>query len=90
LRKTFLENGTVDKESLATEIRLTKEYFRIREDSPEEKIADWRFIKEAIGRVVDSPEPQLIAHEPALLRMSIVGPQTKSVASTFRSLALSE
>jgi hypothetical protein len=31
-------------------MRLTKEYLKIKEDTPEEKIADWRFIKEAIGR----------------------------------------
>jgi NitT/TauT family transport system substrate-binding protein len=48
--KSLNENGTVDKESLATEMRLTKEYLKIKEDTPEEKIADWRFIKEAIGR----------------------------------------
>jgi hypothetical protein len=31
---------------LDTEVRLTKEYLKIKEDIPEEKLADWRFIKE--------------------------------------------
>jgi len=31
-------------------MRLTKKYLKIKEDITEEKIADWRFIKEAIGR----------------------------------------
>jgi ABC-type nitrate/sulfonate/bicarbonate transport system substrate-binding protein len=44
--KSLNENGTVDKKSLDTEVRLTKEYLKIKEDIPEEKLADWRFIKE--------------------------------------------
>lgn len=48
--KSLNENGTVDKKSLDTEIRLAKEYLKIKEDVPEEKIADWRFIKEINGQ----------------------------------------
>jgi NitT/TauT family transport system substrate-binding protein len=48
--KSLNENGTVDKNSLATEMRLAKEYLKIKEDVPEEKVADWRFIKEVNGR----------------------------------------
>jgi NitT/TauT family transport system substrate-binding protein len=44
--KSLNENGTVDKKSLDSEVRLTKEYLKIKEDIPEEKLADWRFIKE--------------------------------------------
>ena len=44
--KSLNENGTVDKKSFDTEMRLTKEYLKIKEYIPEEKIADWRFIKE--------------------------------------------
>jgi len=65
LRKSFLENGAADKESL-------------------------EIYQRGHRPVVDPQSMQLIAHGPALLRLSVVGPQTKSVVSTCRSLALSE
>ena len=30
-------------------MRLAKEYLKIKENVPEEKVADWRFIKEVVG-----------------------------------------
>ena len=48
--KSLNENGTVDKSSLDTDIRLAKEYLKIKEDIPQDKVADWRFIKEILGR----------------------------------------
>ncbi len=48
--KSLNENGAVDKNSLNSEIRLAKEYLKIKEDIPEEKIADWRFLNQVLGR----------------------------------------
>lgn len=48
--RSLNENGTVAKSSLDTELRLAKEYLKIKENIPEEKVADWRFIKEVVGR----------------------------------------
>jgi hypothetical protein len=35
---------------LAAEIRLAREQLKISEDIPEDKLMDWRFLKEALGR----------------------------------------
>jgi hypothetical protein len=40
------EDGLVAKKTIDTEIRLAREQFKIKEDIPESKIFDWRFIKE--------------------------------------------
>lgn len=48
--RSLNENGTVAKSSLDNEIRLAKEYLKLKEDIPEEKVADWRFIKEVLSR----------------------------------------
>lgn len=44
-------DGLVAKSSLDTEIGLAKEQFRIKEDVPESKVADWRFIKEVLSKM---------------------------------------
>jgi NitT/TauT family transport system substrate-binding protein len=43
-------DGLVAKDSLAAEIRLAREQLKISEDIPEDKLMDWRFLKEALGR----------------------------------------
>ena len=48
--KSLNEDGLVAKSSFDTEMRLMKEQLRIKEDVPEEKIADWRFIKEILAK----------------------------------------
>lgn len=49
--RSLNEDGLVAKSSLDNEIRLAKEQFRIKEDIPEAKVADWRFIKEISSRL---------------------------------------
>lgn len=48
--RSLNEDGLVAKNSLELELRLMKEQLRIKEDVPEEKIADWRFIKEILSK----------------------------------------
>jgi len=43
-------DGLVAKSTLDTEIRLAKEQLKITEDIPEDKLMDWRFLKEASQR----------------------------------------
>jgi NitT/TauT family transport system substrate-binding protein len=43
-------DGGVAKETLDTEIRLAKEQLKISEDIPEDKLMDWRFLKEVLGQ----------------------------------------
>jgi NitT/TauT family transport system substrate-binding protein len=43
-------DGGVAKETLDTEIRLAKEQLKIAEDIPEDKLMDWRFLKEALAQ----------------------------------------
>ena len=43
-------DGGVAKETLDTEIRLAKEQLKISEDIPEDKLMDWRFLKEALAQ----------------------------------------
>jgi hypothetical protein len=33
-----------------TEIRLAKEQLKLTEDIPEDKLMDWRFLKEVLGQ----------------------------------------
>ncbi len=47
--RSLNENGGVAKESLNNEIRLAKEQLKIKEEIPESKVADWRFIKEILA-----------------------------------------
>ena len=42
-------DGGVAKATLDTEIRLAKEQLKISEDIPEDKLMDWRFLKEALA-----------------------------------------
>lgn len=48
--RSLNEDGGVAKASLDNEIRLAKEKFKIKEEIPESKVADWRFIKEISAR----------------------------------------
>jgi NitT/TauT family transport system substrate-binding protein len=43
-------DGLVAKGSLDAEIRLAKEQLKISEDIPEDKLMDWRFLKEALRK----------------------------------------
>ena len=40
-------DGLVAKSSLDAEVRLAKEQLKISEEIPEDKLMDWRFLKEA-------------------------------------------
>ncbi len=44
------EDGLVAKTSLDNEIRLAREQLKIKEEVPESKIADWRFIREILAK----------------------------------------
>lgn len=44
------EDGLVAKTSLDNEIRLAREQLKIKEEVPESKVADWRFIKEILAK----------------------------------------
>jgi NitT/TauT family transport system substrate-binding protein len=43
-------DGGVAKNTMDTEIRLAKEQLKISEEITEDKIMDWRFLKEALGK----------------------------------------
>ncbi len=47
--KSLNEDGGVAKSSLDNEIRLAKEQLKIKEEIPESKVVDWRFIKEIVS-----------------------------------------
>jgi NitT/TauT family transport system substrate-binding protein len=44
--RSLNEDGLVAKKTVDTEIRIAREQFKIKEDIPEAKIFDWRFMKE--------------------------------------------
>jgi ABC-type nitrate/sulfonate/bicarbonate transport system substrate-binding protein len=44
------EDGLVAKKTIDTEIRLAREQFKIKEDIPESKIFDWRFIQAILAK----------------------------------------
>jgi ABC-type nitrate/sulfonate/bicarbonate transport system substrate-binding protein len=44
--RSLNEDGLVAKKTVDTEIRIAREQFKIKEDIPESKIFDWRFMKE--------------------------------------------
>ena len=48
--KSLNEDGLVAKSSLDTEIRLMREQFKIKDEIPESKIAEWKFIKEILAK----------------------------------------
>jgi ABC-type nitrate/sulfonate/bicarbonate transport system substrate-binding protein len=43
-------DGLVAKATMDTEIRLAKEQLKITEEISEDKIMDWRFLKEVLGQ----------------------------------------
>jgi ABC-type nitrate/sulfonate/bicarbonate transport system substrate-binding protein len=43
-------DGLVAKNTMDTEIRLAKEQLKLTEDIPEEKLMDWRFLKEVLAQ----------------------------------------
>jgi hypothetical protein len=43
-------DGWVAKDTMDTEIRLAREQLKITEDISEDKIMDWRFLKEVLGQ----------------------------------------
>ncbi|HWH78155.1 MAG TPA: hypothetical protein VNT76_12315 [Candidatus Binatus sp.] len=43
-------DGLVAKDTMDTEIRLAKEQLKLTEDISEDKIMDWRFLKEVLGQ----------------------------------------
>jgi hypothetical protein len=43
-------DGGVAKNTMDTEIRLAKEQLKISEEITEDKIMDWRFLKEVLGK----------------------------------------
>ena len=43
-------DGFVAKNTMDTEIRLAKEQLKLTEDIPEDKLMDWRFLKEVLGQ----------------------------------------
>jgi ABC-type nitrate/sulfonate/bicarbonate transport system substrate-binding protein len=48
--RSLNEDGLVAKSTMDTELRIAREQFKIKEDIPESKIADWRFIKEVLAK----------------------------------------
>jgi hypothetical protein len=48
--RSLNEDGLVAKNSLDNEIRLAREQLKIKEDVPESKVADWKFIKEILAK----------------------------------------
>jgi NitT/TauT family transport system substrate-binding protein len=48
--RSLNEDGLVAKNSLDNEIRLAREQLKIKEEVPESKVAEWRFIKEILAK----------------------------------------
>jgi len=48
--RSLNEDGLVAKSSMNTEIRLARENFKIKEEVPESKVAEWKFIKEVLAK----------------------------------------
>jgi NitT/TauT family transport system substrate-binding protein len=48
--RSLNEDGLVAKSSLDTEIRLTREQLKIKEEIPESKVVEWKFIKEILAK----------------------------------------
>jgi NitT/TauT family transport system substrate-binding protein len=48
--RSLNEDGLVSKSSMDTEIRLAREALKIKDEVPESKIAEWKFIKEVLAK----------------------------------------
>jgi ABC-type nitrate/sulfonate/bicarbonate transport system substrate-binding protein len=48
--RSLNEDGLVAKSSLDNEIRLAREQLKVKEEVPESKVADWRFIKDVLAK----------------------------------------
>jgi len=48
--RSLNEDGLVAKSSLDNEIRLTREQFKIKDEVPESKVVEWKFIKEILAK----------------------------------------
>lgn len=48
--RSLNEDGLVAKSSLDNEIRLTREQLKIKDEIPESKVAEWKFIKEILAK----------------------------------------
>jgi NitT/TauT family transport system substrate-binding protein len=48
--RSLNEDGLVAKNSLDNEIRLAREQLKIKEEIPESKVAEWKFIKEILAK----------------------------------------
>jgi NitT/TauT family transport system substrate-binding protein len=48
--RSLNEDGLVSKNSMDTEIRLMREQLKIKEEIPESKVAEWKFIKEILAK----------------------------------------
>jgi NitT/TauT family transport system substrate-binding protein len=48
--RSLNEDGLVAKNSLDNEIRLAREQLKIKEEVPESKVAEWKFIKEILAK----------------------------------------
>jgi len=48
--RSLNEDGLVAKSSMDTEIRLMREQYKIKEEIPESRIAEWKFIKEILAK----------------------------------------
>jgi NitT/TauT family transport system substrate-binding protein len=48
--RSLNEDGLVAQNSMDTEIRLTREQYKIKEEIPESKVAEWKFIKEILAK----------------------------------------
>ncbi len=48
--RSLNEDGLVAKSSLDTEIRLTREQLKMKDEVPESKVVEWKFIKEILAK----------------------------------------
>ena len=48
--KSLNEDGLVAKNSLDTEIRLAREQLKVKDEVPESKVAEWKFIKDVLAK----------------------------------------
>ena len=48
--KSLNEDGLVAKSSLDNEIRLAREQLKVKEEVPESKVAEWKFIKDVLAK----------------------------------------
>jgi hypothetical protein len=48
--RSLNEDGLIAKNSLDTEIRLTREQLKMKEEVPESRVVEWKFIKEVLAK----------------------------------------